>query len=137
MAEDGEQKTAEPFFIKSTLAKQLAWDDKEGRFRETSLSEEDVCEPDDEFCVTDQDSGELVRLTQEEKERIFMDALQVRVYIYIFFVFALLWFLWLIWLERQVWQCSGGWMDGWMDPAVSSVGFKLIGPPQSFGSERL
>merc|ERR1719491_2115931 len=34
------------------------------------------CAPDDEYCVVDKETGELVRLTLEEKERIFMDALQ-------------------------------------------------------------
>ena len=46
------------------------------RFFETDLDPED-CVPDDEYCVVDKESGELVRLTLEEKERIFLDSLQV------------------------------------------------------------
>jgi len=41
----------------------------------TSRDSED-CIPDDEYCVVDKESGKPVRLTLEEKERIFMDALQ-------------------------------------------------------------
>lgn len=72
MAED---KT-EPTLMKSTLKKQIAYDETSGRFFETNINEED-CIPDEEFCMTDNDSGELIRLTQEEKERIFLDSLQV------------------------------------------------------------
>ena len=32
--------------------------------------------PDKEYCVVDPESGELIRLTVAEKERIFLDALQ-------------------------------------------------------------
>ena len=57
--------------------KEIAYDEKSGRFYETGLDEED-CIPDEEFCITDKQSGNLIRLTVEEKERIFLDALQVR-----------------------------------------------------------
>jgi hypothetical protein len=57
--------------------KELSYDSATGRFFETDLDPED-CVPDDEYCVVDKASGELVRLTIEEKERIFLDALQVR-----------------------------------------------------------
>lgn len=73
MAEDKE----DPTLMKSVLKKQIAYDSATGRFFETNINEED-CIPDEEFCMTDNDSGELIRLTQEEKERIFLDALQVR-----------------------------------------------------------
>ena len=63
--------------VKSVLSKQIAYDEKSGRFFESTIKEED-CAPEGEFCVLDKESGEMVRLTQEEKERIFMDALQVR-----------------------------------------------------------
>jgi hypothetical protein len=53
----------------------LSYDSATGRFFETDLDPED-CVPDDEYCVVDKASGELVRLTIEEKERIFLDALQ-------------------------------------------------------------
>lgn len=37
------------------------------------------CAPDEgEYCVVDDRTGKLISLTQEEKERIFLDALQVR-----------------------------------------------------------
>ena len=57
--------------------KQIAFDESKGRFFETDVNEAD-CIPDEEFCVTDNDTGDLIRLTMEEKERIFLDALQVR-----------------------------------------------------------
>jgi hypothetical protein len=56
--------------------KEIAYDEKSGRFFETGL-EEEACIPDEEFCITDKQSGNLIRLTVEEKERIFLDALQV------------------------------------------------------------
>jgi len=54
--------------------KELQFDDKTGRFLETDV-DVDECVPDDEFCVLNQ-SGEKIRLTLAEKERIFMDSLQ-------------------------------------------------------------
>lgn len=65
----------DPLLMKTALEKQLAWDEGKGRFFETSINEDD-CVPEDEFCVTDKETGELVRLTTEEKERIFMDSMQ-------------------------------------------------------------
>lgn len=56
--------------------KEIGYDEKSGRFFETGLSEEE-CIPEEEFCITDKASGTLIRLTVEEKERIFLDALQV------------------------------------------------------------
>lgn len=69
-------KKDDPTLMKSVLKKQIAYDENTGRFFETNINEED-CIPDEEFCMTDNDSGDLIRLTVEEKERIFMDALQV------------------------------------------------------------
>ena len=57
--------------------KEILFDAESGRFYETGRSAEE-CVPDDEYCVVDQDSGKLVRLTLKEKERIFLDSLQVR-----------------------------------------------------------
>uniref|UniRef100_A0A7S0AKF5 Uncharacterized protein n=2 Tax=Minutocellus polymorphus TaxID=265543 RepID=A0A7S0AKF5_9STRA len=54
--------------------KELTYDDKSGRFFETGDSVE--CIPEDEYCAVDKDTGEMIRLTVEEKERIFLDALQ-------------------------------------------------------------
>ena len=73
MAEDEGDSTT---FVKSVLKKEIAYDEKTGRFFETGFDEGE-CIPDEEFCMTDKDSGEVIRLTVEEKERIFMDALQV------------------------------------------------------------
>ena len=72
-------KKDDPTLMKSVLKKQIAYDEGTGRFFETNINEED-CIPDEEFCMTDNDSGDLIRLTVEEKERIFMDALQVCTY---------------------------------------------------------
>lgn len=53
--------------------KEIAFDGT--RFFETGLDEED-CIPSKEFCVVDPSSGAPIRLTVEEKERMFLDALQ-------------------------------------------------------------
>jgi len=55
--------------------KEIGFDASSGRFFETGRSAEE-CVPDDEYCVLDENSGKLVRLTLAEKERIFLDALQ-------------------------------------------------------------
>lgn len=59
----------------TSARKELSYDAASGRFFETGMDPED-CIPTDEYCVIDKDSGELIRLTIEEKERIFLDALQ-------------------------------------------------------------
>jgi hypothetical protein len=64
-------------FVPSVLKKEIAYDEKSGRFYETGFGEGE-CIPDEEFCYLDKESGESIRLTVEEKERIFLDALQVR-----------------------------------------------------------
>lgn len=71
MAED-----SDPVFIPTVLKKEIVYDEATGRFFETGFGEGD-CVPDEEFCMTDKESGEMIRLTVEEKERIFLDALQV------------------------------------------------------------
>lgn len=61
--------------ITSVNKKELAFDEKTGRFYETSLDGE--CVPEEgEYCAVDQKTGDLIKLTVEEKERIFLDALQ-------------------------------------------------------------
>jgi len=75
MAED--EGSDDGTFISSVFKKEIAYDEKTGRFFETGYGEGE-CIPDEEFCMTDNDSGEMIRLTVEEKERIFLDALQVR-----------------------------------------------------------
>lgn len=58
-----------------SVQKQIVYDDKTGRFFESNKDEAD-CIPDEEFCVVDKETGSMIRLTVEEKERIFLDALQ-------------------------------------------------------------
>ena len=59
--------------------KEIMFDADKGRFFETSLDTEE-CIPDEEYCSLDEETGKQIRLTVAEKERIFLDALQVRVY---------------------------------------------------------
>lgn len=54
--------------------KEIGYDADSGRFFETRDDKE--CEPEDEYCVLDKESGKLIRLTVEEKERIWLDSLQ-------------------------------------------------------------
>ena len=58
--------------------KEIMFDDKTGRFFETGL-ETGECIPEEEYCTID-DDGKPVRLTVAEKERIFLDSLQVRIF---------------------------------------------------------
>lgn len=55
--------------------KEIMFDEKSGRFFETSLETEE-CIPDEEFCTIDDETGKKIRLTIAEKERIFLDSLQ-------------------------------------------------------------
>lgn len=66
----------ESTMISSVNKKQIVYDEKTGRFFESNIDAEE-CIPDEEFCVVDKESGAMIRLTVEEKERIFLDALQV------------------------------------------------------------
>lgn len=70
MADDEKART-----LTSVNKKELAFDEKTGRFFETNIDGE--CKPfDGEYCAVDQNTGDLIRLTVEEKERIFLDSLQ-------------------------------------------------------------
>ena len=60
----------------TSARKELKFDDATGRFYETNLDADD-CIPDEEFCTIDDETGQRIRLTVAEKERIFLDALQV------------------------------------------------------------
>lgn len=64
----------DPIPIKSVLNKDILYDEKTGRFFESTEVTE--CIPEEEFCVLDEETGSMVRLTLEEKERIFLDSLQ-------------------------------------------------------------
>jgi len=55
--------------------KEIGYDQTSGRFFETGKGAEE-CIPDDEYCVLDEATGQMIRLTLVEKERIFLDALQ-------------------------------------------------------------
>jgi hypothetical protein len=57
--------------------KEIMFDEKAGRFFETGLDTEE-CIPEEEFCSIDEETGKKIRLTVNEKERIFLDSLQVR-----------------------------------------------------------
>lgn len=77
MSEPGEKK------IQITSGrKEIAYDSVAGRFFETNLEEEE-CIPEEEFCMIDDKTGKPIRLTVEEKERIFLDALQVCMMMYV------------------------------------------------------
>lgn len=76
LAADDDDKKLDGAQITSAR-KELKFDEKSGRFFETNLDEEE-CIPDEEFCTIDEDTGSRIRLTVAEKERIFLDALQVR-----------------------------------------------------------
>lgn len=54
------------------ISEKLVYDTKTGRFFEQDMDL--VCE--EEFCLIDDDTNEPILLTREEKERIFLDALQ-------------------------------------------------------------
>lgn len=70
----------------TSARKELKFDDATGRFYETNLDADD-CIPDEEFCTLDEETGQRIRLTVAEKERIFLDALQVCIcHDYIIFV---------------------------------------------------
>jgi len=59
----------------TSARKELKFDDTTGRFYETDMDADD-CIPDEEFCTIDDETGQKIRLTVAEKERIFLDALQ-------------------------------------------------------------
>ena len=60
----------------TSARKELKFDDKTGRFFETDI-DLDECIPEEEFCTIDEETGNKIRLTMAEKERIFLDSLQV------------------------------------------------------------
>ena len=60
----------------TSARKEVVFDESKGRFFETSLETEE-CIPDEEYCSIDPQTGDRIRLTVAEKERIFLDALQV------------------------------------------------------------
>lgn len=65
----------------TSARKELMFDEAKGRFFETNIEKEE-CIPDEEFCSIDSDTGERMRLTIGEKERIFLDSLQVSQFSY-------------------------------------------------------
>jgi hypothetical protein len=65
----------------TSARKEVVFDDKTGRFFETSLEAQE-CIPEEEYCQIDESTGDMIRLTMAEKERIFLDSLQVRRLVY-------------------------------------------------------
>lgn len=72
MSDDPEEKKIQI----TSGRKEIAYDSVAGRFFETNLEEEE-CIPEEEYCIIDDTTGKPIRLTLEEKERIFLDSLQV------------------------------------------------------------
>ena len=72
LAGESEEEAKKP--IVKSVYKEIKYDESTGRFFETK----DECDPEDEYCVVDSKTGDMIRLTLEEKERIFLDSLQVR-----------------------------------------------------------
>jgi hypothetical protein len=58
--------------LSMSAEEKLVWDENANRFFEKNLDE--LCE--EEFCLIDDQSGEQILLTREEKERIFLDTIQ-------------------------------------------------------------
>ena len=54
------------------ISEKLVFDEKSGRMYEQDIDER----LDDAFCLTDETTGKSILLTKEEKERIFLDAIQ-------------------------------------------------------------
>lgn len=73
-----EEETSEDNVQLTSGKKEIMFDDKSGRFFETSLETEE-CIPDEEFCTIDESTGKKMRMTVAEKERMFLDSLQVGV----------------------------------------------------------
>mmetsp|Transcript_7851 Transcript_7851/g.16389 ORF Transcript_7851/g.16389 Transcript_7851/m.16389 type:complete len:334 (+) Transcript_7851:20-1021(+) len=69
----------EPESVSQTVVtktnKELSYSAEEGRFFE---SDDVACDPErgDEYCAIDEKTGKRIRLTMEEKERIYLDAVQ-------------------------------------------------------------
>jgi hypothetical protein len=78
MAEEEEQ-SQDGVQLTSVSGKEIKFDEKAGRFFETRLDASE-CIPEEEFCTIDGDTGKKIRLTVAEKERIFLDALQVGIF---------------------------------------------------------
>jgi hypothetical protein len=62
----------------TSARKEVVFDEKTGRFYETGLGVGECGPENGEFCAIDNETGEQIKLTVAEKERIFLDALQVR-----------------------------------------------------------
>ncbi|KAL3943839.1 MAG: hypothetical protein SGBAC_002090 [Bacillariaceae sp.] len=62
-------------FQMTSARKEVVFDEKSGRFFETNRDAAD-CIPEEEYCQIDESTGDMIRLTVAEKERIFIDALQ-------------------------------------------------------------
>eukprot|EP00549_Striatella_unipunctata_P025762 CAMPEP_0118715632 /NCGR_PEP_ID=MMETSP0800-20121206/27008_1 /TAXON_ID=210618 ORGANISM="Striatella unipunctata, Strain CCMP2910" /NCGR_SAMPLE_ID=MMETSP0800 /ASSEMBLY_ACC=CAM_ASM_000638 /LENGTH=329 /DNA_ID=CAMNT_0006621873 /DNA_START=154 /DNA_END=1143 /DNA_ORIENTATION=- len=67
-----------PLVIVSAENKEASFDVASGKLKPNGEEEEEEedCVSEDEYCAVDKKTGKLIRLTVEEKERIFLDALQ-------------------------------------------------------------
>jgi len=72
MSETEEAETDSSIPKLEAVNRQIGYDGESGRFFELSSD----CIPEEEYCATDNESGKLIRLTMEEKERMFLDSLQ-------------------------------------------------------------
>jgi len=72
---EGEKEGSSSATTVTSARKEIGYDEESGRFFETNIDSDD-CIPDEEYCILEKESGKYIRLTLEEKERIFMDALQ-------------------------------------------------------------
>jgi len=70
-----EDESIDKVQLTSNLGKEIMFDEKSGRFFETSLDAAE-CIPEEEYCQVDPETGDRIRLTVAEKERIFLDSLQ-------------------------------------------------------------
>lgn len=71
-----EDESIDKVQLTSNLGKEIMFDEKSGRFFETNLDAAE-CIPEEEYCQVDPETGDRIRLTVAEKERIFLDSLQV------------------------------------------------------------
>jgi hypothetical protein len=74
-----EEQSQDGVQLTSVGGKEIKFDEKAGRFFETTLDSGE-CIPEEEFCTIDGETGKKIRLTIAEKERIFLDALQVGIF---------------------------------------------------------
>lgn len=73
-ASSGIPKWNSELAARKDVSNKVAFDEETGRFFETD--EVGECNPNEEYCAINQETGKPIRLTLAEKERIFLDSLQ-------------------------------------------------------------